>query len=351
MWWFLRFLEAIFGWLGPGIPTSWQSSARPKNTAWMLRQVIEKKAWRIPTEHLSRRTEPRGPLRLKKFTPDWSREIFNPYDWNFQSRLETFNPDWKFQTRLKLSIPTLLIPHKKGPCCVVRLKFSISIENFDLRLVAWRFQSRSENLEFFQSLGPLGILGTLYSDQSTWNLGVFGQIGQAQLMRSEWAGDRAKHGIRFVGYAQVALSALLSNSLVISNALTDETDRTMINTPWRAEAPSVLSSQFLDFGLLFPTQCLFRDGESAYLTNLELINILSSLSVHINRYKCDVGSDCDLKYEPGALWHREASCSKADGVQGRPRWCVNMQLALMAHGWTARSLLLHLNFHERSSSI
>ena len=88
-------------------------------------------------------------LRLKKFNPDWSRKVFNPYVWNVQSRLENFNLDWNFQSRLKLSILTLIIPHNKGPCCVARLKFSILIENFNLRLVAWKFQSRSEILNFF----------------------------------------------------------------------------------------------------------------------------------------------------------------------------------------------------------
>ena len=41
---------------------------------------------------------------------------------------------------------------------MVRLKFSISIENFNLRLVAWKFQSRSEILNFF-NLWALWVLG------------------------------------------------------------------------------------------------------------------------------------------------------------------------------------------------
>ena len=128
----------------------------------------------------------RRALRLKKFNPDWSREFFNPYAWKFQSRIceelgplqnrktphkqnrakispkyrkscflsifavflgyfesccvflscrgpslsqsriENFNLDWKFQSRLKISIPTLIIPHNRS------LIFNL----------AWKFQSR-----------------------------------------------------------------------------------------------------------------------------------------------------------------------------------------------------------------
>ena len=82
------------------------------------------------------------------------------YAWNFQSRLEIFNLDCNFQSRLKISIPTLMIPHKKGPCCVARLKLSISIENFNPRLVAWKFQSWSEILNFF-NLWALWVSGPL----------------------------------------------------------------------------------------------------------------------------------------------------------------------------------------------
>ena len=85
-------------------------------------------------------------LRLKKFNPDWSREIFNPYDWNFQSRIENFNLDWNFQSRLKISIPTLIIPHKGSLIFNLdwnvqsRLKISIwdwSLESFNPGAKSW----------------------------------------------------------------------------------------------------------------------------------------------------------------------------------------------------------------------
>ena len=67
-------------------------------------------------------------LRLKKFNPDWSREIFNPYAWNVQSRLEAFNLDWKFQSRLKISIPTLIIPPQKGALLCGSLEMFNSVQ-------------------------------------------------------------------------------------------------------------------------------------------------------------------------------------------------------------------------------
>ena len=43
--------------LGPGIANLVTELCLPQDTAYMLRKVIEKKAWRVPTEHLSRRAE------------------------------------------------------------------------------------------------------------------------------------------------------------------------------------------------------------------------------------------------------------------------------------------------------
>ena len=91
--------------------------------------------------------------RLKTFDPDWSREIFNPYAWDFQSRLKT-------------SIPILIIPHKRGRAVWLawnfqsRLKFTIwdwSLESFNPGAKSWFF---------FESLGPLG--GSQVGSSQTW---------------------------------------------------------------------------------------------------------------------------------------------------------------------------------------
>ena len=62
-------------------------------------------------------------------------------------RLKQINLDWKFQSRLRISIPDLQnSPQKQGVWWVVRLKFSISIENFNPGGRSW----------FFSIFGPLG---------------------------------------------------------------------------------------------------------------------------------------------------------------------------------------------------
>ena len=90
-------------------------------------------------------------LRLKKFNPDWSREMFNPYAWKLQSRLEIFNLDWNFNPDLDITPQTEAL-----------ISFALEIFNLD-----WNFQSeigrlkisiQKGNLEFFQSLGPLGMV-------------------------------------------------------------------------------------------------------------------------------------------------------------------------------------------------
>ena len=66
--------------------TSWQtsSSVRPKHTAYMLQKVIENKAWRVPTEHLSRK--PRKPqirnvqrlqIRNEAVLEPWSTKLLH----------------------------------------------------------------------------------------------------------------------------------------------------------------------------------------------------------------------------------------------------------------------------------
>ena len=63
--------------------------------------------------------------------------------WNIQSmRL-------KFSISLEMFDPDLDNSPHREPYFQSRLKCSISIENFNLRLVAWKFQSRSEILNFF----------------------------------------------------------------------------------------------------------------------------------------------------------------------------------------------------------
>ena len=95
--------------------------------------VVLVKATQLPTfvlrKHRVDLWKTQRALRLKKFNPDWSREIFKPYDWKFQSRIEN-SP-------------------QREPYFQSRMKCSVSIENFNLRLVAWKFQSRSEILNFF----------------------------------------------------------------------------------------------------------------------------------------------------------------------------------------------------------
>ena len=80
---------------------------------------------------------------------------------NFQSSLESYNLAWNLKSSLKISIPTLTITHRKGPCCVARLNFQSrlkvtildwnvqsSLEDINLRLVDWKFQSQSEIFNF-----------------------------------------------------------------------------------------------------------------------------------------------------------------------------------------------------------
>ena len=101
---------------------------------------------------------PRGPYDWKNSIPTdrvkfpiHTLQIFNPYAWKFQSRLkfsisiENFNPDLDNS------------PHKGALLCG-----SVEIFNLD-----WKFQSEigrlkisipEQNLEIFQSLGPLGFM-------------------------------------------------------------------------------------------------------------------------------------------------------------------------------------------------
>ena len=100
-------------------------------------------------------TQPRGPCDWKNSIPIDRNEIFNPYDWHFQSRIENFNLDWNFQSRLKISIPTFIVPHKGSLIFNLdwnvqsRLKFSIwdwSLESFNPGAKSW----------FFSIFGPSG---------------------------------------------------------------------------------------------------------------------------------------------------------------------------------------------------
>ena len=83
--------------------------------------------------------------------PDWSHAIFNPCAWDSQFQA------WKFQSRLEFSIsldnfaPDLDNSPQKGAL------ISISLKRFNLRLVAWKCQSRSEILNF-STFGPLSPL-------------------------------------------------------------------------------------------------------------------------------------------------------------------------------------------------
>ena len=45
------FIADDLGFLGPGIPDLVTELYPPQDTAWMLRNVMEKKAWRVPTDH------------------------------------------------------------------------------------------------------------------------------------------------------------------------------------------------------------------------------------------------------------------------------------------------------------
>ena len=63
---------------------------------------------------------------------------FKSCTWNVQSRLASLNLAWNIQSRLKITLPTLIIPHEKGPYFQSRLKLSVSLETFNLRLVAWK---------------------------------------------------------------------------------------------------------------------------------------------------------------------------------------------------------------------
>ena len=98
--------------------------------------------------------------------------MFNPYAWNFQSQA------WNFQSRLKISIsienfnPDLDKTPQKGAL----LCGSLEIFNLD-----WKFRSEigrlkisipERNLEFFQSLGPLGMF--LAKPSVTFVLSFFG---------------------------------------------------------------------------------------------------------------------------------------------------------------------------------
>ena len=87
---------------------------------------------------------PRGPESWKKINLAWRLE-------NFKFSLEFFNLAWKLQSRLKISILTLRILHKKyGVWWVARLKFSISLENVIRFNLAWKFQSRRAILKIFK---------------------------------------------------------------------------------------------------------------------------------------------------------------------------------------------------------
>ena len=91
-----------------------------------------------------KKSEPRGPK-------DWKNS-------RFRSGIETFKrpiSDWNFQSRLKFSseiennAPAVGNYQGRDWKFQARLKLSIEIEIFKPGLVAWKFQSRSEILNFF----------------------------------------------------------------------------------------------------------------------------------------------------------------------------------------------------------
>ena len=120
--------------------------------------------------HLVDPKPPQRALRLKKFNPNWSREMFNPYAWTFQSRIENFNLDWKFQSRLKISIPTLIIPHNRS------LIFNL----------AWKFQSRLKISIWDWSLESFN------PGAKSWIFSIFGPSGSFYLAMTACIGRHWK---------------------------------------------------------------------------------------------------------------------------------------------------------------
>ena len=114
---------------------------------------------------------------LKKINLAWTLE-------SFKFLLEIFNLAWKLQSRLKISILTLGIPHKNrglvGGSLEIfqsRLKMSfvsISLENFNLVPKSW----------FFQDLGPLGLVSARRRRRLTKLIRAFSALGVCEFLQA-----------------------------------------------------------------------------------------------------------------------------------------------------------------------
>ena len=114
----------------------------------------QKSPRRVRKSEFDTEYDPEGPA-IEKFNPDWSRDIFNPYAWEFQSRIEIFNLDWKFQSRLKISIPTLIIPHNRSLVFNLAWKFRSRLK---VSIWDWSLESFNPGAKYwiFSIFGPSG---------------------------------------------------------------------------------------------------------------------------------------------------------------------------------------------------
>ena len=159
----------------------WVTSSRlsPKTAASIYMLVIAQRA-----------------LRLKKFNPDWSREIFNPYDWNFQSRIELFNLDWNFQSRLKISIPTLIIPHKGS--LIFNLDWNVQSR---LKISIWDWP--------LESFNPGG---------KSWIFSIFGPSGRVRNFGANFGDDFGNFVSIFFFFRKRRLKHLLRQKIINNHA-------------------------------------------------------------------------------------------------------------------------------------
>ena len=125
-------------------------------------------------------------------------ENFNRMDWKFQCRK-------KFQSRLKISILTLIIPDKEGPCCVARLNFQSRLKT---TIWDWSLENFKPGAKYwiFSFLGPSGIPwkhpeNTLKTPWSSWLSVPFSLctlwVCPLHLSTKRWASQRPLKGLVF----------------------------------------------------------------------------------------------------------------------------------------------------------
>ena len=133
-WWF--FVADDLEFLGPGFRTSWQSSVRPKTLLRCLAKWSRKKAWRVPTEHLSPLNGilgPENPIRNVQI-----RNLAVLESWHFSAIFDVFDvAPFRWPRKSGCAITLVMFPSETFPyLCEDALVFQATT-HFNLQLCPW----------------------------------------------------------------------------------------------------------------------------------------------------------------------------------------------------------------------